>query len=449
MRNRKLSLERLESRECKATFYTDVDTVPGVERIDTTQDSVFITSLVDGATKSFRGLGRFNNINFSNLNAVAGDEIILTHRSTLNGIPTNDRTVTVISAAQQTSRVFDVGRWSNMVASEFNGDVGVDLAFHNGSPNFVGDRVTTLMRTLGTLQTVSYDSLPFFNTVEVVDLDGTTGNELLLTKRQTINGTSANGMIVSIVNPRAAASRSYDVGSWTNSIFGEVNGSVGTDVVFHNANFGRNRVSVLASTAGTVKLTSYSPKEVFNAVQLVNLDAIPGDEILLTFNATFFNNGSIVTVVSPAQSSLRSFDVGPWTGVVVGEMNGEGGMDLAFHNGRTGSNRLTLLMSRSGTLAKTSWELLPLFNNVVMQDLDGQPGNELLLTMRSTINGINNNNRTVSVITPRSLQLTTYNVGPWSSYEFINVDGVAGMEVVFFGPNQSRKTINHRLRRVN
>ncbi len=450
-----LNLEHLETRITPTTYYADVDGVPGNEVINTTSNALSITYPRTGAVQTFSGLAPYNNVQFANLNQVPGDEILLTNRVSINGIPANSQNVTVISAVQNSARSFNVGPWTDYIMGEVNGQPGTDVVFHNAGGLFGGNHVAVLMRQAGAIGVYPYDPTYNFNNIQLIDLDGQPGDEILLTYRLNINGVPANSQNVTVITPAQNSQQSLNVGPWTDFLIGEVNGQPGTDLVFHNAGglSGGNHVTVLMQQSSVIGAYPYSVPTSFNNIQLVNLNQAPGDEILLTYRLNINGvpaNNQNVTVITPAQNSLRTFNVGSWTDFLMGEVNGQPGTDVVFHNagGLFGGNHVAVLMRQAGALGVYNYDPTFKFNNIQLADLDGQPGDEILLTYRLTVNGFPANSQNVTVITPALNTTSIYNVGPWTDFTIQDVDQIPGSEVLFTYKGTLQAILNQRQGKV-
>lgn len=153
-------------------------------------------------------------------------------------------------------------------------------------------------------------------------------------------------------------------------------------------------IRVIDAVTGGVKASFEAPWD--NSVMPVMDRLVPGGERLLVQAATYYIYGPggvrILDVDSLEERYSAGYEAGPFEAAGLGDPNGDGMIDQVFLGGRQGTGGLiavlgvrdlegTLQSERVGVLH--DWNVATL--NLRMFDLDGQPGDEIVLTEGSHI----------------------------------------------------------------
>jgi len=121
------------------------------------------------------------------------------------------------------------------------------------------------------------------NRLQLVDLDGQPGSEMLFTNLFTINGFGQPAQ-ATVITPRTGAAKTYDVGSPSSMMVAELDGAPGQELIFASG----TSISVL--THRTQEFTTYQTGR-WNSFYVADFDGVAGDEIRVSLA-----NGKLLTI---------------------------------------------------------------------------------------------------------------------------------------------------------
>jgi hypothetical protein len=366
----------------QSIFNHDLDSDGLPETITINGTAVRITSRASSIVRQYR-VSAWNSIQFAALNDRPGDEILFTNLRTINGNPLPSQ-ATVIAYTFNLAKTYDVG-----------------------SPN----------------------------QVQLHELNGLPGAEVIFTNLRLINGLSQPAK-VAVVNSRSRSLATYDIGSGAHLRFAELDGRPGDEMLFTNLRTinGAARpaqATVIAYAANLAKTYAVGSP---NSVRLHELDERPGAEVI--FANLWSINGvpqpAQVTVLNSRTRSLATYRVGTGTHLQFVELDGRPGDEMFFTNLRTinGSAQpaQATVIAYTANFTKTYAVGNP--NLAQLHDLDGQPGLEALFTNLRLINGVPQAAK-AAVLNSRTRSVATYNVGTAARLQFAELDGQPGDEILF------------------
>jgi hypothetical protein len=211
------------------TFTHDLnaDNVP--ERITVSGSSVEITSPTSKIVRKY-SVGAWNYVQFANLDSRPGDEVLVTNLQTINGVSMPAR-ATVISYLINLAKPYSVDRPNYMQIRDLDGLPGQEVVFTNlwtlqGVPEPAQARIiSSRNRTL-----TSYDvGRP--NYMQFAELDGAPGEEMLFTSLRTIN-TFPQPAQATVLDFRLKTVQTFSVGAASSFKLVPRHGKAGNDIVF-------------------------------------------------------------------------------------------------------------------------------------------------------------------------------------------------------------------------
>jgi DNA primase len=167
---------------------------------------------------------------------------------------------------------------------------------------------------------------------------------------------------------------------------------------------------------------------------LSDLDGNLGDEVLFTnLNVTGgVGTSAQATILSSRTQQVRTFDVGKPNQYQLAELDGVDGNEVLFTNvhvsGGVAQPAVATVLTGRTLQANTYNVGKPDAFQVV--DLDGVAGSEVLFTNLNSA-AVTSQPAQATVLTAWSHQTTFYNVGHPNSFQVVELDGQAGAEVLF------------------
>lgn len=290
--------------------------------------------------------------------------------------------------------------------------------------------------------------VPPTNFIQTAQLDGQPGLELLTTNLVLVNGVALPSM-AAIVTHRTRSVRSYSVGSPNRCQIIDLDGITGDEAVFTNVvsinGFGQPAQAVVL-TARTGATNTY-PVNKPNRLDFENLDGLPGLEM------RFSNVVSIDGFGQPAQMNIVTHRTGENRTYGLGSPNRIQSFDLDEYPGLEVVATNILVINGIGQLAtatvvthrtRTS-KAYPIGkpNLMTVNQLDGEPGMELLFTDLLQINQVGQPAH-ATVITSRIGHIITYNAGSATNFDLVELNTLPGLEIRFFQNNGTTIVIEHR-----
>jgi len=299
----------------------------------------------------------------------------------------------VLSVRNGQATTFEVGRVKDFRVAELDGAAGSEVLFTNmQSIAGVPQRARAAMLVYRRQQVDNYD-IGQPNSLTLEELDGTAASEVVLTNLRTVGGVPQPAQ-VSILTGRTRTIDTFELGQPNAFQFAELDGAAGNEILFTNLNVSGGVGQPAKATLVNARLRQSRTFDVGtpNAVQLVDLDGIAGQEIVFSNISVVAGVGqpALVTVVSARSQLTFTYNVGSPTSLVIAELDGADGNELAF----VGSNQ-------------------------------------------------------VVVVTQRSRERTTYDVGSVQTISTIQFDGSTGLELFVTRLDGSHSILNHRTRRVS
>jgi|GEM_PF-5094821 len=388
-------------------------------------------------------VGRPNDMQIVDLDGNAGPELMFSNLNSIAGVPQQAR-ATVISARSQAIRTFEVGRPNAFEFAELDGNAGSEVLFTNvvvGGGAGELAQATVLSVRNGQATTFEVGRVKDFR---VAELDGAAGSEVLFTNMQSIAGVPQRARAAMLVYRRQQVDN-YDIGQPNSLTLEELDGTAASEVVLTNLRTVGGvpqpaQVSILTGRTRTIDTFELGQP---NAFQFAELDGAAGNEILFTNLNVSGGVGqpAKATLVNARLRQSRTFDVGTPNAVQLVDLDGIAGQEIVFSNisvvAGVGQPALVTVVSARSQLTFTYNVGSP--TSLVIAELDGADGNELAFV------GSNQ----VVVVTQRSRERTTYDVGSVQTISTIQFDGSTGLELFVTRLDGSHSILNHRTRRVS
>ena len=241
--------------------------------------------------QTYQNLPAFDSVQVANLGSGASDDLLLTDRVSIFGVPINNPKVTIINPDNATSNTYDVGTWRH----EFQD--GNNLIFDDLL--FTGHNISVINGS----GLKSYQDLPIYNTVQTVNLGGADQHDILLTDRvASFFGIPVNSPTVTLLNPDTQTVHSYNIGLWLQEF------QAGDYLIFDNLTVRGNMIAVLSPSGVVVD----SNLPLFNNVQAIQIGDASDVDIVLTDNIDFFGTSSQITVLQLASNTKSTYVFPDW-----------------------------------------------------------------------------------------------------------------------------------------
>lgn len=419
-------------------LFTNINVVGGVAQL--AQATVFTARSQEVHTYD---LGRPNAMQVEELNGSAGSEVLFTNVRLIAGVP-QDAQATVLNQRLRQIRTYEVGKPNALQVVDLDGYSGSELLFTNlNVTGGVGQpaKASIVDSRLGQVRT--YDvGRP--NALQLVDLDGNSGPELLFTNVNVIAGVPQPAQ-ATVVSSRSQSVQTYSVGQPNALQTAELDGSAGSEVLFTNLRTVagvQQQVTATILSARNQQVSSYSAGAP-NSFQIVELNGVAGNEVLFTNIDAPGGVGqpARATILNSVLKTAQSFSVGSPNAVQVVELDGVAGPEVLFTNvnviaGVAQPARATILSGR--TSRATHFELgEPRLMQI--EELDGVAGSEVLFTNVNAVAGVGRTSR-ATILSGRTEQVKHYEVGQPNAFQILNLDSVAGSEVLFTNVNVTAGT---------
>ena len=434
-RHRRGRLESLERRFALAsmTLVDDFDGIPGLEVATIDSNRVTIASTVSGATKSY-SLGAWESVQAVELNGASGKELLFNNIRLVNGVP-QPAQATVLTFATDQLRTYDVGAPNRFEVADLDGLGGAEVVYTNvRSVNGISQPTTATILNHSTQELASYN-VGSPNRFNVVNLDGASGAEIAFTNVRTLNGVPQPAS-TSILAYASDSLQTYDIGSPNQFDFVNLDGTGGDEIVYTNV-----RTVNGAAQPATATVLNHTDRRVNhysvgspNRVNFVNLDGAGGPEAV-------FNNMRVVGgVPQPATTSVLSYDddlvstydVGAPNQYEFADLDGTGGVEIVYSNVRSVNGvpqRATAtILNQTARNVKSYAVGSP--NRLSIVDLDGVAGSELLFDNVRSVGGVPQVAQ-ASVVTYASDSQDTYSLGSPTRVDVADLNGLGGPEVVY------------------
>lgn len=211
------------------TFSHDLNADNVAERISVSGATVQVTSPTSNIVRKY-SVGAWNQLQFGEFDGRPGDEILITNLQTINGVPMAAR-ATVISYLINLAKPYSVGTPNHLQIHDLDGLPGAEVVFTNlwtinGAAQSAQARIiSSRYRTL-----TSY-SIGRPNRKEFAELNGLPGDEMLFTSLWTIN-TIPQPAQATVLDFRNKKVQTFSVGAASSYRLVPRQGKPGHDVVF-------------------------------------------------------------------------------------------------------------------------------------------------------------------------------------------------------------------------
>lgn len=298
------------------TFKTDLNADGILETVTVGATSVQIAS--SGKPVRQYKISQWNYYGLAKLDDLPGEEIYFTNLRTLQGVGQPSQ-ASVISYAANVVKTYDVGPPNGVQLRELDGEPGLEMVFSNlWTINGVPQPAEVTVISSRKRSVARYD-VQKPNFMQFGELNGRPGEEMLFTNVRTINGSAQPGkatLVIYLINLVVT----YDVGRPNFVQFHELDGYDGLEAVFTNLWLIQGvaqpaQVSVLNGRK-RILTTSQVPAKAAGYLQFAELDGRPGDEMLFT-NLRLIQGVAQpceATIVETRERIAKTFNVGsPYT----------------------------------------------------------------------------------------------------------------------------------------
>ncbi len=425
----------------KATISGDFDGTPGIEIASITGTSVRITSITTGAVRQYT-VANWRSIQQADLDGQPGNELLFTNLLTINGFAQQAQ-ATVLADRKRDVRTFDLGRPNRLQLVELDDQAGSEVLFTNllTINGFAQPAQATVLTYSG--RNVRTYELGRPNRMQLAELEGQPGSEVLFTNFLRINGVAQPAQ-VTILTHRGRDVRTYNVGNVADMELVELDGQPGSELLFTNL----LTINGFAQPAQATVVTPRSREvKTYNAgrpnrLHMVELDGLPGSEILFTnlVSINGFPQPALATVLTHRTREIVNYDIGRPNRMQMVDMDGTPGDEVLFTN----------LMSINGVYQPASASVVTHWRRRVQSykvgkprglqvaDFDGVPGNEAAFV----------GDTSAVVVTPSEQDVQPYSLGSWSSYQVLDADGIVGNELLFRLRDGRKLMVIHRIRTI-
>jgi len=381
-----------------------------------------------------------NAMQLAELDGVAGDEVLFTNVNVVGGVAQQAQ-ATVLSGRSLQARTYDVGRPRAFQLAELDGVAGNEVLFND--LNLVGGAPELAVATLLNARTRTVRSFDVGRprSFQLLDLDGTAGTEVLFSDMNALGG-FVDPVRVSILTGRTNQLNNYDVGRPNDMQIADLDGNAGPELLFSNLNSIAGVPQQAKATIVTARSQSIRTFDVGrpNAFELAELDGNAGSEVLFTNVVVGGGQGeqTQATVLSARNRQATTFEVGRVNDFRVAELDGGAGSEVLFTNmqsiaGVPQRARAAVLVYRRQQVDNYD---LGQPNNLTLDELDGSAGSEVVLTNLRTVGGVQQTAQ-VGILTARTRTIDNYELGQPNAFQFAELDGTAGNEILFTNLNVS------------
>jgi glyoxylate utilization-related uncharacterized protein len=429
----------LDGRSGPEVLFTNVRTINGIPQPST---AVVLTY----AKREIRSydVGNTNFLQVADLDGLNGPEVLFTNLRSINGSP-QEATAVVLNHSSSSVQSYNIGRPLQMQIVDLDGRSGPEVLFTNvRTINGIPQPSTAVVLTYAKREIRSYDvGTP--NSLQVADLDGLNGPEVLFTNLRSINGSPQESTAV-VLNHSSSSVQSYNIGRPLQMQIVDLDGRSGPEVLFTNV----RTINGIPQSSTAVVLT-YATREIRsynvgtpNSLQVVDLDGLNGPEVLFT-NLRSINGSpqeATAVVLNHSSSSVQSYNIGRPLQMQIVNLDGRSGPEVLFTNVRTinGIPQPSTAVVLTYAMREVRSYDVGTPNSLQIVDLDGLNGPEVLFTNLRSING-SPQEATAVVLNHSSRLVQSYNIGRPNNMQIVDLDGVPGAEVVFTATG--RKVVLH------
>lgn len=298
------------------TFKADLNADGILETVTVGVTSVQIAS--SGRPMRQYKISQWNYYGLAKLDDLPGEEIYFTNLRTIQGAGQPSQ-ASVISYAANIVKTHDVGRPNRVQLRELDGEPGLEMIFSNlWTINGVPQPAEVTVISSRKHSVARYD-VQKPNFMQFGELNSRPGEEMLFTNVRTINGSAQPAkatLVIYLINLVAT----YDVGRPNFVQLHELDGYAGLEAVFTNLWLIQGvaqpaQVSVLNGRK-RILTTSQVPAKSAGYLQFADLDGRPGDEMLFT-NLRLIQGVAQpceATIVETREGIAKTFNVGsPYT----------------------------------------------------------------------------------------------------------------------------------------